>query len=77
MWILWTITVMSIVLPVSGFVFCTTVLPIVYAGEWHRMQLSMPLRDPPWNDRSSWHLLQDSVTITCRVRFTAEPSGTK
>ena len=40
MWILWIITFMSTVFPVSGSVVC---------GVWHMTQSSMPRREPPWN----------------------------
>src|ERR1035438_10377084 len=58
MWILWTNTFISTVLPVSGLTVC---------GWWHMMQRSMPMREPPWKESASWHLLQLAVRTTSRV----------
>ena len=44
MWILWTITGKSTVLPVSGSVVC---------GVWQSTHISMPRRDPPCADNWS------------------------
>ena len=56
------------VLPVSGSTVC---------GWWHMMQRSMPMREPPWNDSESWHLLQLAVRTTSRVLVGVPPAGIK
>ena len=77
MWILWIITFMSMLLSVSGFVFGTPVVPMLYLGVWQRTQTSKPTRDPPCEVIAKWHLLQDSTSNTSRTFVTAPPFGTK
>ena len=43
---------------------------------WQLVQYSTSKRRP-WNTRSSWHSLQDSITATLCVRVTGAPVGTK
>jgi hypothetical protein len=42
---------------------------------WHMMQRSMPMREPPWKESESWHLLQLAVRTTSRVLVGVPPAG--
>jgi hypothetical protein len=59
LWILWIITLNSIV--ASGVPPTSRVVPVFRAGRGQRMQSFTSLRSPPWKLRSEWQAQFASV----------------
>ena len=66
MWILWTMTLKSTVLPVSGSTVC---------GEWQRTQSLTSWREPPCAESGLWQVLQAEFAISSQTSVTVGAVG--